>query len=489
MTVLRRSLGVLLILLAKMGGLLLKLLKGLKFAKFGLGAATFGSYALLTDWRFAAVILFVIGIHESGHVWAMRRSGVPTRGFYFLPFVGGVAIADAPMPDRESTVFMALAGPVWGFGATLFIYAGFLYTGNPLWEVAACWGAFVNLLNLLPMAPLDGGHVVKALSAGRGLALAGTLSLQVAALAFCLAHGYVFFFVIGLVEWSGTFFGLVGASYRSLKTRWKSPLVLGTASPQFLWYAAAADLLGLPPTTNVRGVHRALRALRLDPRLAPNLEAMRQVLADFDAWKAGLTEKDKWAFDGVSCADAWALEHGSFAEFYKYDTGKLVRTSPNTLTPKAELLERFLVRRAELRVLLERADAAFFGLYLYVDAKPSKALLAGHEFPRWLATGSVLLDLPSVFRAPYVHSDWERLRSEDPVFALADPRLEQQVLDQWNLAELRPSTELPPLTPGRAALWSLTYAGLIFLLFSFMEMTGGEEAASHASGFFRNFYN
>ncbi len=489
MVALRRSLGLLVVLLAKFSALLLKLLKGLKLTKLGLGAAAFGSYALLTDWRFAAVILFVIGVHESGHVWAMRRSGVPTRGFYFLPFMGGVAIADAPMPDRDSTVFMALSGPVWGFGATLLIYAGFLYTDNPLWEVAACWGAFVNLLNLLPMSPLDGGHVVKALSAGRGTAFVVAFFLQAFALAFCLSRGYVFFFVIGMVEWSGPLLGFSCALFHAARMWRKRPLTQWKRRSQFLWYSAAIDLLDLPPDARARRVHRAFQALRRDPRLAPDMEAMRQVLVDFDAWKASLTEKDEWAFAGATPECAWGIERASDAAFYQFQGVYVIRTAPSVLVPRKELLERFLARRAELRLFLERADAAFASLRLSVGADPIKVKTepVDRDLPRWLLIGAVILDVPWAFEPPFASHDREHLREENPLFALVDPRLEQRVLDRWKPEGFRSSTELPPLTSSRAALWGLTYAGFIFLLFSFMEMTGGHEAATHAADFFRGF--
>ena len=100
---------------AKVVQVLAKLVKGLKVGKVGLAGASLASYAYMFTWEFAAMIIFMLFVHESGHIWAMKRCGVKTKGIYFLPFVGGVAVADEEFPSRGAEVFIAIMGPIWGF--------------------------------------------------------------------------------------------------------------------------------------------------------------------------------------------------------------------------------------------------------------------------------------------------------------------------------------------------------------------------------------
>jgi Zn-dependent protease len=150
--------------LLKIAGVFVKVLKGVGTTKVGLGAASFGVYSVMIDWRFAISVPLLIGIHESGHVWAMRKMGMATKGFYFIPFFGGAAVPESAFPSRWAEGYAALMGPLWGLAVTVVAYVLFLLTGNLVFEVAACWMAFINLLNLIPVYPLDGGRVVKSLT-------------------------------------------------------------------------------------------------------------------------------------------------------------------------------------------------------------------------------------------------------------------------------------------------------------------------------------
>lgn len=124
-------------LLGKLGGkvfsLFAKLLKGLKFTKVGLAGLSFAGYAAIFSWKFALLLMIAVGFHESGHVWAMKRSGMKTKGFYFLPFVGGAAIAEEEYKSYGQNVFISIMGPIWG--ALLAWVCGVVYwsTGNPMW--------------------------------------------------------------------------------------------------------------------------------------------------------------------------------------------------------------------------------------------------------------------------------------------------------------------------------------------------------------------
>ncbi|MCC7251881.1 site-2 protease family protein [Hyphomicrobium sp.] len=130
------------------------------------GALTYASFMYLFDWMFAAVLLVLLLIHEAGHALAMRWVGLPVQGIYFIPFLGGVAVSAAPLKDESERGFVALMGPGFSLLTTgAFVIAAFA-TGEPLFQQLALVSAILNGLNLAPVLPLDGGHVLdSALSA------------------------------------------------------------------------------------------------------------------------------------------------------------------------------------------------------------------------------------------------------------------------------------------------------------------------------------
>jgi len=139
---------------------------GLKTFKLGTAAVSLAAYGLLFNWRSAAALLLMIAWHEYGHVHAMRRCGIKVRGIYFVPFLGGAAVHEAPIADRSAQAYVSLNGPLWGLYLTIAVVAGFYATGQRypwLAVVAAIWAA-VNLFNLLPIIPLDGGRALSAIA-------------------------------------------------------------------------------------------------------------------------------------------------------------------------------------------------------------------------------------------------------------------------------------------------------------------------------------
>jgi len=141
-----------------------KLAPKLTSGKIILAGASFASYSFLFSWKFALLLMVALSIHESGHVFAMRQHGIKTKGFYFIPFIGGAAVAEEAFPSRSVEAYVALMGPVWGFFTAVAPAIVYWFTGNPLFAAAAGWIAMFNLFNLLPISPLDGGRVAKSLA-------------------------------------------------------------------------------------------------------------------------------------------------------------------------------------------------------------------------------------------------------------------------------------------------------------------------------------
>ena len=165
---------------------------GPKVGKIALAGASVAAYSTLFTWQFALILVAAIFIHEMGHVASMRRCGMPVKGIYLLPFVGGVAVGRADAENRLSEAQnyeIAMMGPVFGLASVLPLLAAYGLTGADFWGAAAAMIALVNLFNLLPIFPLDGGRVLRALfaSAGRGpMLVAMAVSLAVTALGLLL---------------------------------------------------------------------------------------------------------------------------------------------------------------------------------------------------------------------------------------------------------------------------------------------------------------
>lgn len=153
-------------LFAKLGPKLLTLLgklgKLFKLTKVGLAAASFAGYAAVYNWKFAILLMVALGWHESGHVWAMKRKGIKTKGFYFLPFIGGAAIAEEKCKSYWDNFYIAIMGPVWGAILAYMCMCVYLVTHAPMWAAATGFMCTLNLFNLLPIMPLDGGQIVKS---------------------------------------------------------------------------------------------------------------------------------------------------------------------------------------------------------------------------------------------------------------------------------------------------------------------------------------
>jgi Zn-dependent protease len=121
-------------------------------------------YALFWGWKFALVFVLLIAIHEAGHALFMRFYGVPGSLPYFIPGFGAlIAIKGKPASVLHES-YIALGGPLLGTAGALCCYVYGLSTLNPFWTAAAYTGFFLNLFNLFPVLPLDGGRVVGSIS-------------------------------------------------------------------------------------------------------------------------------------------------------------------------------------------------------------------------------------------------------------------------------------------------------------------------------------
>jgi Zn-dependent protease len=145
--------------------LLLVLLPKLKlFTTAGSMLVSVGAYSLIWGWKFAAGFVVLLLVHEMGHVIQLRREGVPASAPLFIPFLGAVVGMKRLPDDAAAEARVGLAGPVLGSFGALAALALWYATGNDLFRALAFIAFFLNLFNLLPVLPLDGGRAMSALT-------------------------------------------------------------------------------------------------------------------------------------------------------------------------------------------------------------------------------------------------------------------------------------------------------------------------------------
>jgi Zn-dependent protease len=151
-----------------MSRLFLLLVAGLKFSKLAWSVGSMllavGVYALVFGWRYAVGIVAMLLIHEMGHYLAARQRGLRVGLPMFIPFAfAWVKLEDVPH-DAETEAYVGLAGPLLGTVGALAAY--YLAKNNDMpWLLAVSYtGFFINLLNLVPMPPFDGGRITAVLS-------------------------------------------------------------------------------------------------------------------------------------------------------------------------------------------------------------------------------------------------------------------------------------------------------------------------------------
>ena len=122
------------------------------------------AYSLIWGWKFAIGFVVLLFVHEMGHVIALRREGVQASAPLFIPFLGALVWAKSLGGNALAEARVGLAGPILGtIGAAACLPVAWL-TGADMWTALAFTGFLLNLFNLLPVTPLDGGRAMAALA-------------------------------------------------------------------------------------------------------------------------------------------------------------------------------------------------------------------------------------------------------------------------------------------------------------------------------------
>jgi Zn-dependent protease len=122
-----------------------------------------GAYALLWGWQFAIGFVVLLFVHEMGHALEAKRQGLDVSAPFFIPFLGAV-IAMKQLPQDVWREFqVAVAGPIVGSLGAAAVWGLGVWLDSDLLVALAFTGFLLNLFNLLPFGPLDGGRIVAAI--------------------------------------------------------------------------------------------------------------------------------------------------------------------------------------------------------------------------------------------------------------------------------------------------------------------------------------
>jgi Zn-dependent protease len=157
-------LAALIALLAKLKTLVLLLPKLKVLTTAGTMLVSVAAYSLLWGWQFAAGFVVLLLVHEMGHVIALRREGIRASAPMFIPFLGAVISARSLGDNATAEARVGLAGPILGSIGSAACILIWHATGNDLWRALGYTGFLLNLFNLLPVVPLDGGRAMAAMA-------------------------------------------------------------------------------------------------------------------------------------------------------------------------------------------------------------------------------------------------------------------------------------------------------------------------------------
>ncbi len=146
----------------------------------GTALISVAAYSLFWGWSFAAGFVLLLFVHEMGHVIQLRREGIRASTPMFIPFLGAVIAARSLGENALAEARVGLAGPILGsLGALVCLIVGET-DGSHFFLALAYVGFLINLFNLVPVVPLDGGRAMAAMApalwfVGFGAIVAATL--------------------------------------------------------------------------------------------------------------------------------------------------------------------------------------------------------------------------------------------------------------------------------------------------------------------------
>ena len=156
--------------------------------------------SLRGDWMYVVCIIPILFLHELGHLVAMKTFGFKNVSIFFIPFFGAMTTGIQTQPSRRKEAIISLAGPLFGIATGVLGLLAFQYYPAKYLLYFAEYSFWINLFNLLPILPFDGGHYWDALLASRNY----FVSMAFKAMTVVALAGGAYFlqsWVMGLLAW------------------------------------------------------------------------------------------------------------------------------------------------------------------------------------------------------------------------------------------------------------------------------------------------
>ena len=245
--------------LGGIGALLAALLKFqwlaifLKFGFAGFSAiVSIVVYSFLFGWPFAVGLVALLFIHEMGHALVMKLKGLPVGGMIFIPMLGAAVLMSKMPKNAKDEAEVGIAGPIAGAIASSVCLLLALQSPHirSIWAPLAYFGFFINLFNLIPIVPFDGGRILAAID--RRIWIVGFLGL-LGFLIWSWINGnfspWLLFFVImaGIQFWSRR----AGANTAEAKAYYTVPLGERIVLSVLYFGLAAVLVLGMSLSHNL----------------------------------------------------------------------------------------------------------------------------------------------------------------------------------------------------------------------------------------------
>ncbi len=154
------------------------------------------AYGLTYGWLFGIALIYILMIHEMGHVWAMRRLNIPSNATLFIPFIGALARGKEHAKNAYDDAYISYMGPAFGFLSVIPAIFLYILTETEFWMVIVLFGSIINLFNLIPITPFDGGHIVKIINFK--IVIVGFV-FAVIAMFFTSSYTFIFFVFLGII--------------------------------------------------------------------------------------------------------------------------------------------------------------------------------------------------------------------------------------------------------------------------------------------------
>jgi Zn-dependent protease len=149
---------------AAIKGVLVLLPKAKVLTTAGTALVSVAAYSLFWGWTFALGFVVLLFVHEMGHVFQLRREGVKASAPMFIPFLGAAVMMKSMPDDALAEARVGLAGPVLGTIGAGVCLAIAEATNSDMLRALAYIGFFLNLINLIPVVPFDGGRAMAAMA-------------------------------------------------------------------------------------------------------------------------------------------------------------------------------------------------------------------------------------------------------------------------------------------------------------------------------------